>query len=207
MNNEAHNALFPKEAGDSSLDNCHVAVALEGVAEAVERMTDEIKEIGSRNGARSWVSYEEDADRILWKNYSNLPATLLSDYPNLVSLKLNYPISKYSDVINKTKAFLSEKQLKYILLSHAGSGVSLIHLLVSEIDGDADTRLIGVIERLLESCRIIGGNLVVQRARPPLKQRLPVWGLPGDEVELMKRIKKQMDPSGLFSPGRFVGGI
>jgi glycolate oxidase FAD binding subunit len=40
-----------------------------------------------------------------------------------------------------------------------------------------------------------------------MKERLPVWGTPPQDFVIMKRIKEQMDPSGLFSPGRFVGGI
>ena len=52
-----------------------------------------------------------------------------------------------------------------------------------------------------------GGNLVVEKARAHMKERLTVWGAPPQDFVIMKRIKEEMDPYGLFCPGRFVGGI
>jgi glycolate oxidase FAD binding subunit len=47
----------------------------------------------------------------------------------------------------------------------------------------------------------------VERAPLALKQVADVWGDPGPALSLMKRLKQELDPHGVLSPGRFVGGI
>ncbi|MDI6765178.1 MAG: FAD-linked oxidase C-terminal domain-containing protein [Thermodesulfobacteriota bacterium] len=36
---------------------------------------------------------------------------------------------------------------------------------------------------------------------------MDVWGEPRGEYEIMRRLKKEIDPKGILNPGRFVGGI
>ncbi len=52
-----------------------------------------------------------------------------------------------------------------------------------------------------------GGSLVVERADAGVKAAVDVWGHPGPALDLMRRVKTAFDPAGLFSPGRFVGGL
>jgi len=40
-----------------------------------------------------------------------------------------------------------------------------------------------------------------------LKERLDVWGVPGDALPLMRRVKQQFDPGGIMNDGRYIGGI
>jgi glycolate oxidase FAD binding subunit len=52
-----------------------------------------------------------------------------------------------------------------------------------------------------------GGAVVVERAGPMAKRELDVWGDVGPVLPLMRRTKAAFDPSGIFAPGRFVGGL
>jgi glycolate oxidase FAD binding subunit len=60
---------------------------------------------------------------------------------------------------------------------------------------------------MLSRCRKIDGNLMIQNAPIELKQRLQMWGQEGADLIAIKRVKTHLDPSGIMSPGRFVGGI
>jgi glycolate oxidase FAD binding subunit len=52
----------------------------------------------------------------------------------------------------------------------------------------------------------LGGSLVVLDAPAAVKAAVDVWGpVPG--LDLMRRVKRQFDPDGRLSPGRFAGGI
>ena len=51
-----------------------------------------------------------------------------------------------------------------------------------------------------------GGTVTVLRAPAEVRAGVDTWGpVPG--LELMRRLKREMDPDGRLSPGRFVGGI
>ncbi|MFG1604716.1 FAD-binding oxidoreductase [Actinoplanes sp. NPDC049265] len=62
------------------------------------------------------------------------------------------------------------------------------------------------VARLREAAVAAGGHAVVLTAPAGLRETLDLWG-PVDGLELMRRVKAQFDPAGMFAPGRFVGGI
>lgn len=199
--------LGPEAATEMGNNGYMVAVALEGFEEAVGRMASEIKETALASGAEKNVYLQDDAHPIFWDAYSNFVPRLSVRYPEMVSIKLNYPISKYLQVMGLVESLALEHKLEHAIQAHAGSGVALVHFLSDTGDAKNADRIVTGLEKLLEECQSVGGNLVVECAGADLKRRLPVWGAPRQDLVIMKRIKQQMDPSGLFSPGRFVGGI
>jgi glycolate oxidase FAD binding subunit len=62
-------------------------------------------------------------------------------------------------------------------------------------------------DQLMKRCRLVDGNLVIQSAPPDVKRKLKVWGKIGSDFVVMKRLKDQLDPTGIMSPGRFVEGL
>lgn len=59
------------------------------------------------------------------------------------------------------------------------------------------------LERLREKAENLGGKLIIERAPMDIKNEIDSWGGIGSASELMQRIKHQLDPENLFSPGRF----
>lgn len=70
----------------------------------------------------------------------------------------------------------------------------------------ADDRTPATVETLRSTCTDLGGALVVLDAPAETKAHLDVWG-PVTGLDLMRRVKYEFDPTGVLSPGRFVGGI
>jgi FAD/FMN-containing dehydrogenase len=182
-----------------------VAVAMEGVEETVDRMAKEVKAMGSELGALENRGFQGEHHYGFWNTYSNLPAVLGERNPDLLSVRLNYPISRYAEVLDCGASAASNHALDAVLLSHAGSGVSFVHIMVSQ--SNATEPVISFLKQLGERCESLGGHMVLDRARPFWKKQWPAWGKVGGNFTVMKRIKEQMDPLGIFSPGRFVGGI
>ncbi len=58
------------------------------------------------------------------------------------------------------------------------------------------------LEQLRRKAENLGGSLVIDRAPLEIKNELDAWGSFGTARELMQRIKNQLDPENLFSPGR-----
>jgi FAD/FMN-containing dehydrogenase len=57
------------------------------------------------------------------------------------------------------------------------------------------------------AARNLGGSVIVEHASLRVKSQLDAWGDLGDSTDLMQRIKKELDPDRIFSPGRFSSTI
>lgn len=60
------------------------------------------------------------------------------------------------------------------------------------------------LEQLRQRAESFGGSLIVERAPIEIKDELDCWGSFGSVKELMQRVKVQLDPGNLMSPGRFL---
>jgi FAD/FMN-containing dehydrogenase len=183
-----------------------VMVALEAFQEAVIRMRKELVVMAEHFKAKGHTPITEEGHRLFWLAVGEIRNTVSRGFPGLVSLQLNYPLSVWKGLFEFADQTLREEGVDRTILCHSGSGVSLINLLLDQSTEDKD-KAIKSVRRLLAECRKAGGNLVVQSAPAGWKESLPVWGEAGSDLPVMKRIREQLDPSGLMNPGRFaVGG-
>ncbi|HUZ78206.1 MAG TPA: FAD-binding oxidoreductase [Chloroflexota bacterium] len=81
-----------------------------------------------------------------------------------------------------------------IAVAHALSGVAYVYGLGRSVLAD-------VVAQVQNAC------LVLEQCSPWEKAQGSVWGPVGPEFALMRRVKEQFDPRGIFNPGRFVGGL
>ncbi len=188
-------------------DKYVVAVAFEAFKEAVERMVTDIKDMAMTFGVKNHANIKDHAHLRFWLAVSDLDPTLVEKFSGLIKAKLNYRISEWKDIFKFVEKTLSQNGFEHAILAHAGSGICLINLLM---DPDSDGLINNAVEamgQLLERSRKGGGNMIIQRAPTRVKNRLKVWGDSGSDFVVMKRIKGQLDPSGVMCPGRFVGGL
>jgi glycolate oxidase FAD binding subunit len=111
-------------------------------------------------------------------------------------LKLTFALSALAEVLEAAAA--SGARVR----GSAGVGVAYAALPHGTSTDDARTAL----ERLRAVCTAHGGSAVVVDAPAGTKAALDVWG-PVPALDLMRRVKDQLDPGHLLAPGRFVGGI
>jgi FAD/FMN-containing dehydrogenase len=92
---------------------------------------------------------------------------------------------------------------------HAGAGDGRLRVFEgmpreSKTANDDDEPLAArSLEEMREAVRGVGGSLVVEHATPRLRHRFDSWGLTDSAAYLMKRVKEQLDPSDILSPGRY----
>ena len=85
-----------------------------------------------------------------------------------------------------------------------GSAAGVLHVGIPA--GAEPARVADAVERLRATAAGSGGGVTVLTAPPEVRDAVDVWGpVPG--LDLMRRLKDEMDPGHRLSPGRFVGGI
>ncbi len=112
-------------------------------------------------------------------------ATIARDKPVIVRVS-----TRATDLVQALSP-LSEGAMVTATLAHGVARVGL--------DAD-DVALRRHVERL-------GGAWVLERAPLEVKRALDVWGPLPAAFEIMRRLKREFDPFGTLSPGRFVGRL
>jgi glycolate oxidase FAD binding subunit len=84
--------------------------------------------------------------------------------------------------------------------AQAGSGIVRAHAVTDLTPADAAAML----KELTAEATAASGNVVLPRCPTAWKRNLSVWGAPRNDLALMCQVKNQLDPRGLFNPGRFV---
>jgi glycolate oxidase FAD binding subunit len=88
-----------------------------------------------------------------------------------------------------------------------GSGVIYFALVPGEAGEEARRRVIQATEQIVPECASLGGNATIPWSPAEWKGALKVWGPEVAGLEQMRKLKNIFDPSGVLSPGRFIGGL
>jgi glycolate oxidase FAD binding subunit len=206
MNAAAYDHLGFTGAPDFSPGRFVVAISLEAFAPAVDRMEREMLMMAKNNGGNSNAIFGEHKHLQFWLAVSDQAAILDTKYSNLIRAKVNYRISQWKDILEFTDNALTALKIHHTIQAHSGSGICLINLLLDDGDG-LKQKAAAFLEELLLLSRKTGGNTVIQNAPADMKPKLKIWGETGSDFMAMKLLKKQLDPNGVMSPGRFVGGL
>jgi glycolate oxidase FAD binding subunit len=184
-----------------------VAIGLEGVSEAVERQVSDMSEIGKKHGALSAEVLDTEQQDTFWTAFRDFSKGLSKSDPGSVSLKSNFLISKCGEMVGSYEKMIKESGMDCAILSHSGNGVLYAYILPRKDLRPKSDSLVKLIGKLTDEAVKNGGNVVIESAPLTIKRKVDVWGKRRDDYPIMRRLKKEIDPAGILSPGRYVGGI
>lgn len=184
-----------------------VAIGLDGVEEAIDRQISEMSEIAKQKGSLQPSVLQSDSHTTFWKAVRDFQATLKQDGQFFISLKSNFLISRCGEVMTQYEQIANQFGMECALICHSGNGVLYSYLWTEKKGRQKSNSLYPFIEQCSSVVRGYEGQLIVESSSPELKKKIDVWGGERSDYEIMRRIKKEIDPQGILNPGRFVGGI
>ncbi len=187
--------------------NYLVAIGLEGVSEAIGRQLSGLSDMGKKHGALEVLTLNSEKHHAFWIALRDFPQGLKENYPNLISLKSNFLISKWGEILKSYEKIAQDSGFECAFICHSGNGILYSHILSEKNLRLKIGPLIELIEKLKSEAVKNEGNLVVESSPLSIKKKIDVWGQPRSDFQMMHRLKEQIDPSGILNPGRFVGGI
>jgi glycolate oxidase FAD binding subunit len=194
-------ANFNQQDGQSnSAEPYHLFIGIAGIAEEVAYQ---------RTRLRDFIGNEETAVEE-WEGRNCQDLLLrLRDFPVSGEASLRCKVSllpaRTATFCKDLGAEATIRALPVQLLIHAGNGIVYCRFLPSE--NASPEKLLSLVDWLRILTKELEGYMVVEDVDPLLKDRLDVWGHVGNAFPLMKGLKETLDPRGVLSPGRFVGGL
>jgi glycolate oxidase subunit GlcD len=173
-------------------------VRFAGVSRAVVSQTAQALKLA--RGDRDTQSRTLDEDDSLW---SNLAAVTLR-LADKLSWRARVRPSDLVSLVHEVSALETDEASHPALMWHAGMGDGRLRAIAKPPVYHREA--VRALERLRGKAETHGGNLVVESAPIEIKNEFDAWGGFGSAGELMKRVKAELDPQNLLSPGRFEVG-
>jgi glycolate oxidase FAD binding subunit len=184
-----------------------VAIGLEGVAESIDRQVSEMGEKARKQGALETTVLQSEAHSSFWKAVRDFSEGLVEEGSRFVSFKSIFLISRNGEVLDHYEKTAREAGVVCAFICHAGSGVLYTYVLTGKGGRSKKESLLSLTKEFYSVAVKNEGHLMVESCPPALKKEMDVWGAQRGEYEIMRRLKREIDPKGILNPGRFVGGI
>lgn len=171
------------------------AIRLAGVPSSVDAQATMLEQLAAGQGLTVDV-LDERATAEVWTAHETI-----YDHPDAMIARWSVLPTSLATALETMSAIGSRLQLDvHLVVQGTGTGLVRFH-------GANEQALLAAIGATRARLTEHGGYLVVQHCAPSLKERLDVWGSPGDTLSLMQRVKTHFDPQGTLNPGRYVGRI
>lgn len=173
-----------------------------GSTRLIERCEREVGDMAKAAGA-AVRRVEPDRAQDAWGRITDLRAWVGDSSPRAVILKATLPDSASEELMSRAEQEATGEKAQ--LAAFAQLGVGVVRFCV--LSDPAPSALVGLIRRLRDATQGLGGALIIECCPPGVKRELDVWGTPGDDFAVMRKIKETWDPKGVLSPGRSVGRV
>jgi len=194
---QAIEILSPRLARELSVGQATTAYTLllkfAGASQAVIYQTAHALATLRRAGIHSaTLASDEEA---MWQNLAAAPLRFAEQLISRASV-LPTDLPKFlEEVLNLDEA--SHPQLMW----HAGAGAGRVRVFAKHPLYYREA--VRALERLRARAEALRGTLFVESASAEIKSEFDSWGDSGTSYGVMKRVKEQLDPQSLLSPGRF----
>ncbi len=139
-------------------------------------------------------------DTIIWNTLAGLPLRFPDDVVWRVGLRPE-DVGSFLEALDRTRP---GHDCESMWQAGVGDGrIRVMDRLQKENESDAmDNRTIGRIATFRAEAQDLGGALIIEQAPAEMKHHVNAWGTFGSSAGLMQRVKQQLDPDGILSPGR-----
>ena len=175
-----------------------------GSPASVKLQSEAFGEVAGENGAEGfvWSANPEERARI-WKARHDVywSAKALRPGSTVIATDVCVPISRLAECVTATEADILAHDLVAPIVGHAGDGNFHVSLVIDGRDASQIARAEDFIARLNARALEMDGTCTGEHGIGQGKQEF-LEGELGGSVEIMRRIKRSLDPLNIFNPGK-----
>jgi D-lactate dehydrogenase (cytochrome) len=179
-------------------------VEFHGTAETVRLQSEQFAEIVAENGGGSFDwSTDAGARNKLWKARHDAYWSAKALIPGMAALSTDVcvPISRFADCVAETEADIAENGFTAPIVGHAGDGNFHVLVLFDDKAPAEIARVEAFVARLNQRAIDMDGTCTGEHGIGQGKQSYLVEEL-GASVDVMRMIKRSLDPDNILNPGK-----
>jgi glycolate oxidase len=172
--------------------------------DGVEEEAQKVLEVIQKNKGRPKIAETDQERDSLWAaRRAALPA-LAQVKPATVLEDATVPRTKIVDMLKAVQEIAKKYNLTIGTFGHAGDGNLHPTFMVDPMDKDEMTRLDKAIDEIFDVALKLGGTLSGEHGIGIAKKKYLKNELGSSGIEVMKRLKKALDPENILNPGKLV---
>jgi D-lactate dehydrogenase (cytochrome) len=182
-------------------------VEFHGTQASVQEQAERFGEIATEYGGGpfEWATKAEDRTR-LWqaRHDAYWAARLLRPGTQALATDVCVPISRLAECVEETKRDIEAMGLIAPIVGHVGDGNFHVQPMVDTSDPDEVARVEGFLERLVERALVMEGTCTGEHGVGQKKMKYLEAEHGSEALELMRTLKRAMDPEDIMNPGKIV---
>jgi len=184
-----------------------VACGFAGSREVTARYETELNRLAGECAAVARVVADgDDPQKGLVRSRCDYVDSALKANPSATIVKAGVLPSQLAMAIRAAEDAAAKNRLR-LAVNARSVGVIYFVFLAGEERGAARSAVLRACAELQGACGALGGQATIPWCPAEWKSGLKVWGPERSDLSEMKKLKNAFDPSGILSPGRFVGDI
>ena len=178
-------------------------IQVDGVQAAVDQELDVVAELCRENRATMVEVATTAADEeVLWKARRSISPSLTRVRPNKLGEDISVPRESIPEVVRRIQEISRQRDLPIVIFGHISDGNLHPNILFDQGDPAEMERVEAASGDIFEIATSVGGTLSGEHGIGLLKQKYLKLDLPHGTVEVMRTIKRALDPDDIMNPGK-----
>lgn len=183
-------------------------VEVEGTPEGLGATIRFVDDIVKRRASVTRVADDESSVTKLWAARSGMAAASALANPGkhriFAGEDIAVPLTEIPHAMRRAREIAAELRIGVIFYGHFGDGNVHSAILIDPEDADEVRRADELADRIHRLAIEVGGTVTGEHGTGAVRSRY-MRAEHGDALDVMKRIKRVMDPKGILNPGKLYG--
>jgi len=190
---------FPTDAEGALL------IEVDGAVADVERQADNIIEVCTACGA-SEVKVARNAEESakLWMGRKAGFGAFTAKAFTVLAEDATVPRSKVPDIVRRIQEISKKYNVRIPILGHTGDGNMHPNIMCDSRDPEEMKRVDAAIDEIFRAALDLGGTLSGEHGIGHSKQKYMKWEFGEEGLNVMRSIKKALDPNNILNPGKML---
>jgi len=178
-------------------------IQMDGVQAAVDQELGVVAQLCRDNKATMVeVAKTPGEEATLWKARQSISPSLTRVRPNKLGEDISVPREAIPQVVRRVQEISRQRDLPIVIFGHISDGNLHPNILFDQSDPEEMERVEAASGDIFEIATSVGGTLSGEHGIGLLKQKYLKLDLPDGTVEVMRTIKRALDPDNIMNPGK-----